>query len=269
MFKASTKRLSELAGVHISQIAELQSIFEKPASIYIDYANVIHWHPILNWHISLKRLQQLHRSFNTIKSVKFYSGFFPEEEVLMEAKRKAKKDPLQDDDFTIIQQAEWLGYEIRKKPVKIMSLSIDVSGIPENVPSVLQNFIDKQLLAKLSLETIIYLNKQLKELNDRGIKYIEKRKCNFDVEIGTDMLLDLEHDPLIETYVLWSGDSDFAEPIKKLLEKGKKVVLFATVRRVRITAELENLKSDGLYIFDIKKIKEFICFTREMQKGSP
>ena len=75
------------------------------------------------------------------------------------------------------------------------------------------------------------------------------------------MLLDYEHNGT-ETYVLWSGDSDFSDPIRKLLQAGKKVVLFATVRKV--SKELSSLRDVGLTIFDIKKIRDFVCWKREM-----
>lgn len=42
----------------------------------------------------------------------------------------------------------------------------------------------------------------------------------------------------------------------------KKVILFATARVV--SSELNELKSKGLFILDIKKIKDFICWKREL-----
>ena len=143
-----------------------------------------------------------------------------------------------------------------------MNLSIDVSSIPIDSPILLRDFIRKPLLAKFDLETIEYLNKKLKELNDKGIKFIEDLKCNFDVEIGRDMLLDYEKNG-IENFVLWSGDSDFADPINQLLNDGKKVILFATARKV--ASELNELKKKGLLIFDIQKIRNFICWKKEIK----
>lgn len=271
-FFTNNPRIIELAKQYSGQKGELEAIFEKPTNVYVDYANVINWHKILNWHISLKRVKQLHQCFKTINKVSLYTGFFPNEEaekLKLREENLSKKIPLTDDMYTINQLASMLGYTVRNKHVKVMQMSIDVSSIAENNPSLLQNFIDKELLKTFPLEIITVLNKHLKDLNDKGIKFIERRKCNFDVEIGTDMLLDCERDKKVETFVLWSGDSDFAEPIAKLIDKGKKVVLFATARRVRITTELERLKSKGLFVFEVKKIKEFICFPREMQKGSP
>ncbi len=53
----------------------------------------------------------------------------------------------------------------------------------------------------------------------------------------------------------------------------KKVILFATAGKV--SKELSGLTSSGLIIFDIQKIKEFICWNKEVQskrdpsKGAP
>ena len=64
-------------------------------------------------------------------------------------------------------------------------------------------------------------------------------------------------------FILWSGDSDFADPINQLLDDGKKVILFATARKV--ASELNELKKKGLLIFDIQKIRNFICWKKEIQ----
>ena len=76
-----------------------------------------------------------------------------------------------------------------------------------------------------------------------GRTYLEDRKCNFDVEIGGDMLLDYAEKG-IKAFVLWSGDSDFADPLRQLIDDGMKVYVFATARRV--AAEFEELVMRGL-----------------------
>jgi len=97
-------------------------------------------------------------------------------------------------------------------------------------------------------------------LNNRGIKTIEHWKCNFDVEIGKDILIDHEHNK-IENFILWSGDSDFADPINQLLKDGKSVSIFATARRIS-----PELNATGVLIFEIWKIKDFICWNKELSK---
>jgi hypothetical protein len=134
----------------------------------------------------------------------------------------------------------------------------DVSSISTDSPDILRDFIRKPLLSKFDLKTIEFLNTKLKELNNSGTTYVEDYKCNFDVEIGRDMLLDFANKSA-ENYILWSGDSDFADPVSDLKADKKKVVIFATARRV--STELAATKAE---IFDIRKIKEFICWKKEI-----
>ncbi len=246
MFNPKTSRIKKLSQKYPDRILELEKIFNKKTNIYIDFANVIRWQDKLRWHIDLKRLKQFLNSFDTINSVKFYSG-------TIVGKEESEK---------FIENIKKVNYDVHTKPVKMMNLLIDVSSIPMDSPILLGDFIRKPLLAKFDLETIEYLNKKLKELNDKGIKFIEDLKCNFDVEIGRDMLIDYEKNR-VENFILWSGDSDFADPIKQLLDDGKKVILFATARKV--ASELNELKEKGLLIFDIQKIRNFICWKKEIQ----
>lgn len=255
MFKPKTEKIKILAEESSKVIKELESIFDSKTNVYIDFANVLGWQDRLKWRIDLKRLKQFLDSFVNINSVKFYYGTLTGDAFSEEIAEDAKK----------------YKYDFKTKPVKIMNLSIDVSSVPKNSPTLLESFIRKSLLLKLTIETIEYLNSKLQELNDQGIKSIEDRKCNFDVEIGRDMLIDYEDD--IASFVLWSGDSDFVDPVRQLLKDKKKVAVFATVRKV--AQELGALTKEGLFIFDIQKIRNFICWRKEikirkeMQKGSP
>jgi uncharacterized LabA/DUF88 family protein len=245
MFQARTERIKNLSQKYPDRILELEQIFDRKTNIYIDFANVIRWQEKLNWHIDLKRLKQLLGSFDTVNFVKFYNGTLIGDE-------KSEK---------FIKDIKKMNYDVHTKQVKIMKLSIDVSSIPVDSPILLKDFVRKPLLTKFDLETVEYLNKKLKELNDKGIRFIEDLKCNFDVEIGRDMLIDYEKNR-IENFILWSGDSDFADPINQLLEDGKKVMLFAAARRV--ASELNELQKKGLFIFDIQKIRNFICWKKEI-----
>lgn len=245
MFNSKTERIKKLAELFPDRVKELEKIFGNSANTYIDYANVRPWANKLGWHIDLRRLKQFLDSFEAIEFIKFYNG-----KLMGDVESENLQKEIRD-----------LGYDLRTKPVKIMKLSIDVSSIVADSPALLKEFIRKPLLQKFQIETIAYLNQKLKELNQQGIFYIEDLKCNFDVEIGRDMLLDYERNA-VESFILWSGDSDFADPVNQLLEDGKKVVLFATVRRV--ASELNELQKKGLFIFDIQKIRNFICWKREI-----
>lgn len=246
MFKPKTTRIESLAKQYPNRISELENIFSKRANVYIDYANVKPWASKLGWHIEMKRLKQFFDSFDTISEVKIYCG-----QLLGNQESE-----------TFLGELKRYGYAVTTKPVKIMKKSIDVSSITASSPDILKDFIRKSLLQKLTIETVEYLNSRLRDLNGQGIMYIEDMKCNFDVEIGRDMLIDYDKNN-IEHFVLWSGDSDFASSLEQLLLDGKKVFIFATARRV--STELSELRQKGLFIFDIQKIRNFICWKREIQ----
>jgi uncharacterized LabA/DUF88 family protein len=248
-FMAKTERIHKLVEKYPQRIQELERVFDRRTNVYIDFANVKPWATKLGWHVDIRRLKQFLDSFGTISSIKLYQGTLTGD--------------AESEQF--VREVASYGYELTTKPVKIMRLSIDVSSIPADSPEILKRFIRAPLLRALRLEAIEYLNNQLRELNQRGTRYLEDRKCNFDVEIGRDMLLDYaEHG--IENFVLWSGDSDFVDPLRQLIDDGMKVCLFATARRV--AAEFGELVRRGLFIYDIQKIRNFICWKREIEPAA-
>lgn len=246
MFNPKTDRIKEIAKYKKEVIVQLEDIFSNKTRVYIDYANVRPWSVKLGWHVEIKRLKQFLDSFDTIDTVNFYNGY-------LEGDERSEKEK---------NEAEYNKYFLRTKPVKIMNFSINVSSISPDGTTLLSQFIRRALLKKYQISTIEYLNEKFKEMNRGGEYFIEDMKCNFDVEIGVDMLLDCERNNA-ETFILWSGDSDFADSIEKLISAGKKVVLFATARKV--SKELSALADKGLMIFDIQKIRDFICWKKELE----
>lgn len=240
MFTPSTTHIQQFAENHPERIDELNALLVGNTNIYIDYANVIGWGAKLKWKVHLRKVKELYASFNNVTVPKLYFGTLDGDPI---SQRKTK------------QFVKW-GYDFHTKPVKIMKKSINTSSIPSDSPVIIKDFINSSLIKQLKISTIEALNKELGVLNTQGILYLEERKCNFDVEIGRDMLLDFEKNN-VDTYVLWSGDSDFADPIKQLLADGKNVVLFMTARRV--ATELNELKAHGLKMFEINKIRDCIC----------
>lgn len=247
MFNPKTERIREiyLQENGLKVVTEISKLFIGNVNVYIDYANVRPWANYLKWHVDLKRLKQFLNSFDNIKSINIYAG-------LLEGDELSEK---------IISDIKSLGYNLRTKPVKIMRFSIDTTSIGETSLDLLDKFVKSCLLRKYSPETIKYFNLKFKEFNLKGEYFIEDRKCNFDVEIGRDMLIDIERENA-DTFILWSGDSDFVEPLSYLLEKGKRAIIFATSSK--ICSEFHNLRSAGLIIFDIRKIRDFVCWKKEM-----
>lgn len=245
MFQFKTKIIESIAKNSQSKIKELERLFDGRVNVYIDFANVRPWSNRLKWNIDIKRLKQFLDSFDNIVSTKFYDGILQGDKI-SEKMGRLKRKVFKDGFIT--------------KSVKIMNHSIDYTSIKSTDTSLLEKFIRKCLLLNYDLKTIEYLNEKFLEMNNKSIFFIEDRKCNFDVEIGRDMFLDYERNN-IDTFILWSGDSDFYDPIKQLLADNKNVILFATARRV--ARELNELEKDGLFIYDINKIRNFICFKRQ------
>lgn len=248
MFTPKTERIEKIYKVQPKGVNQLDSIFSGNINMYIDYANVRPWSVPLGWHIHLKRLKQFADSFSGIKKINFYTGYLIGDS----------------DSSKFIKDVKKCKYELRTKPVKIMRYSIDTSSIAPQSTDLINQFMRSALVRRLEIAEIEAINRILTNLNRKGVYYIEDRKCNFDVELGSDMIVDLKLNN-VDTYVLWSGDSDFADPIEQLLDAGKNVILFATARRV--SAELGSLRGKGLFIFDIKKIKNYICRPNECDAG--
>lgn len=242
MFVPKTVKMKAIAELYPERIAELEKFFSNSSIVYIDWTNVVHTQERLGWNFDIRRIKQFFDSFNQIKKVRIYCG-------TLDGNQKSESQ---------VRQLEEMHYVVTTKPVKLMKISIDISSIPQDSPSILKNFIRKSLLKRLDLETVAFLNSKLENLNKNGIFKLEDQKCNFDVEIGRDMLSDFMGGENA-SFVLWSGDSDFWSPIKQLKEDGKKVVIFSTSGRV--SPEINSL---GVPIFDVRKIKEFICWPKHL-----
>ena len=227
-FQPKTSRIEKLAKAFPYVVEEFDAILDRKTSIYLDYANVRAWSARLGWHIDLKRVYQLFDSFTCAKSLCFYYG-------TMEGDHESEE---------LIKSTKAQGYEVTTKPVKRIRISIDASSISSGSPDLLRNFIGKPLLESLSVKQIEELNGHLKALNSRGKVYFEDLKCNFDVEIGTQMLLDLHGGT--EGFILWSCDGDFADTILKLLNDGKKVVVVGLSGR--FAKELKPIATGGAKI---------------------
>ena len=177
-----------------------------------------------------------------VQSVKIYIG-------TLEGNEKSEKG---------IEELKAFGYEVITKPVKLMRIPINATSISETSPILLQQFIKKPILKHLNTATIVAFNRRLKELNKKGILHIEDMKCNFDVEMGGDMLTDLKAGQ-IKNFIIFSADSDFANPIKQIINDSKEPIIFATPREIS-----SELATSGAYTFDIQKISQFICWAKEI-----
>ena len=234
MFNPKTPELATFQKTYPGRVSKLETFFDAPTGVYIDYANARQRLGSASWQIDLCKLKALLDSFGTVTCQKFYFG-------TLCGDKKSEG---------FIHRVKKIGFDVQTKPVKIMDISIDATSISTGSPDILQHFISPGLLRSLKLDAIEYLNDQLRDLNKQGITKLKERKCNFDVEIGTAMRLD-NHLKQSENFCLWSGDSDFANTVECLLDDKRKVTVFGTGGK--ISYELNGLRSKGLEIFDVRK----------------
>lgn len=245
MFKAKTNKIEEIYSKKESQVKFLdKKVFKGKTNVYIDWANVFYWQEKLGWHIEVKRLQQFLTSFDQINSVKIYQGYF-------EGNKNAEQE--------LLDWESW-GLEVRKKPVKEINIDIDLTPYKLEDTAIINRVMLKQLVKKLPIKSIEVINSEIKELNESGTKKLFMHKCNFDVEMASDMRIDSRDDDSIETFVVWSGDSDFVDTVDALDNNHKKVIIFSTKGMVS-----HELSHSNAYVYDVKKIKNFICWNKERE----
>jgi len=238
-----TKKIAGLFKKKGHQVKFLDKrIFSGKTAIYIDWANMYKWQEKLGWHVDTRRLFQFLTSFDQVSSVKLYEGYFEDNE-------QSKGN---------IQSFKDIGYEVRTKPVKEIHISIDVRNIPLDDITVLKRVVTKAFLQRLSIKAIKQINQIIKEINNYGDLFLVQHKCNFDVEMASDIRIDSLCDKDIETFVIVSGDSDFLDTVESLISEKKNVVILGT--RGRISYELSTSKA---FIYDVKQIKNYICWNRE------
>jgi uncharacterized LabA/DUF88 family protein len=89
-----------------------------------------------------------------------------------------------------------------------------------------------------------------------GEKYIEIRKCNFDVEISVDAIKMINH---YNTFCVFSGDADFVYLNNFLKKQGKKIIIVKggyITNKLRKTADLViNAQNIKKHIAKVEKNK--------------
>ncbi len=223
---------------------------DDKVGVYVDYGNVRPWSDSkIKWHVDVKRMGQFFKSFGEISKKRFYYGYIKDAMTSKITLCHAKKV-----------------FDVSTKEVKDIKIDIDTTSLKDSHDtSLLKSFIRKSFLKKISIEDVEYLNGILEKLNKGGTLYFKDKKCNFDVEMGVDMLLDNEMDG-VNTLILMTHDSDFIDPVKRLLANKAKVVMLCPMRGLASEFyELQNGENDGHFrIFDIVKFKQFLCKLKEM-----
>ena len=205
--------LERMVNVNMHQDKNNKFDLSKETSViaFLDLTNMFHWQDTLKWNFSIYYVIKQLLSIKSVKEVRVYYGL---------NRREMQKSE------NFHQRLRKTGAIVISKPVKWIRKNITKSLFVR--PSTLDLF-DSNAHSKLD-ELIEYLQKQ--------DIVIEEPKCNFDVEIALDMLDNIDK---VSGILLFSGDSDFKEPLERFKLKGKNNYVFGV--RGQVGAELWKVLS--------------------------
>jgi uncharacterized LabA/DUF88 family protein len=183
--------------------------------VLIDWANVFNWLRGKKWEIDKKALYDYLREYKNIDRICLFAG---EDD---HPKSKA-----------FLEECRQIGFEVITKKVKYVHASV------ENSPfwKTLEEIVPSKKLDKIK-ETDILV-----------------RKCDFDVEISTELLLHLE---TYHSFILFSGDGDYAPIIEEIMKREKRVFIVATERS--LGREIRDMMKKDVHpllvdIFDLQGV---------------
>ena len=240
----------------------------------IDWANVFNSQQKNGWRVDTGKLHKFLAKHALIKDVVFFHG----EDV----------HPLSKE---FLEEQRAIGYRVISKPVKTIPVRIDESvfrskiGQLEKDLSLLRgkNSAISSLLYSLDERLRLYMKNQQAMLTDdfysvfdsiesidqeisnadtalqflwnniRGT--IVRRKCDFDVEISREILLNLDK---YRSFILFSGDGDYAAIFDVIRERGKQAILvFPHGRRGKEYEEVPERKR-AIFLCSLELIRRFV-----------
>lgn len=131
------------------------------------------------------------------------------------------------------------------KVIRLLNKRWDVIGIKYYAGIKEEDKKMRNYLKYLDAIGITPVTKPLKRIKtNKGVIF----KSNFDVEMTMDILLEREG---VDEVLIFTGDSDFHNLVKKLRDFGKRVVVFSS--RKMISWELKLSVSEYIFLEDLKK----------------
>lgn len=158
---------------------------QGPTIALIDWANVFNWFRGGKYELDPARLFEYLKKYKNIKKIYLFVGENEHEK-----------------STAFLEKCRKIGFEVVTKRAKYVRLSIEKSPFWHEI----KKYLPKKLLKKLETEPIL------------------KPKCDFDVEIATRLLLDIEK---YHTFLLFSGDGDYAPVIEEVMRRQKRVFVIA------------------------------------------
>jgi uncharacterized LabA/DUF88 family protein len=271
----------------------------KKTLVVVDWANVYKWHESLGQKINLQKLFNYMNQYTEVFDQRFYHGYYENEQwtkdIITTAeeagysviskegkwvpvylnkqshfKNIVKKlfDVLDNNKYTNSEIGTKL-YELRDKIDSRLADTEPNYDSEGNVQGELPAYASEdQALYDSVYELIEELDAKLKKLNIsidelqvNLLEPVQRRKCDFDVEIARDVCNLADS---FDTLILFSGDGDYAALVADLISKGKKIILVFSPGHKGGEYEplVEDLKGRGksytLFVCTVNNIKEEI-----------
>ncbi len=195
--------------------------------VCIDWANVYGWQEGLDWKIDAQKLIEYLLTYPNISKVNFYFG--------TDITKKSQ------DFIDLLRQKENDRFSVRTKDVKYVPVDFDRSYLKTRIAEI------RQILKNRDIN-----NKIVEELDKLFAQPLTRRKCDFDIEIALDVLDNLDK---FDTFILFSGDGDYAPLIEYCLRYQKQAIIVALPGSL---GKEYRVISKNLYICNIKKLRNFI-----------
>ena len=181
--------------------------------VYTDLTNMFYWQDVLGWKFRIEDVVNQLKSFQNIKEIKIYYG------------RNERNEEEKIKSYVLEKMMRKVGAIPRTKKVKFIRKTIDEALLfKKNTRNLFNSEINDKMLGLIG---------EIKKIKSE----VYEPKCNFDVEIAMDMMDDAEK---VSAVMLFSGDSDLAEPLERLRVKGKKICIIGV--RTMVAGELHRIE---------------------------
>lgn len=170
----------------------------KKTLVLIDYANLKSAAKYLGKYTELDTLYSYLKSFPYVNKISIYYG----------------TDPNNPSSFKFISWLRTTGYEVVTKNVKYIKL---------NLRDTIYNGKTKEALSKIDKKITKQLDSNIRQIEKAGLSFLQP-KCNLDIEMALDIFNGLE---TYDSFILFSGDSDFENILKIARSRGKHITVIS------------------------------------------
>jgi len=262
----------------------IDKVFKLNGSTFvaIDWSNVYGWSSDLGWEVDPFRLFDFLNNYQEIKQKNFYFGKDKDNK-----KTEGLHDKIGAVGYTLItKDVKWIPvylekshfkkvirklfdtldelkisnseisnklYEINEKVKHLPKLTIGSKGVAFSLSNEKQLQEIYDLIDELD-KILKKLNVNIENLQYKLLKPVQRRKCDFDVEISRDVYHNLNW---MKTFLFFCGDGDFAALADDLVSKKRQVIIvFGPGHKGK---EYDEELGKHIFLCSVNRLKDYIA----------